>query len=803
MYRNNGLMTQRVTQAQKDANDKAWYKEQARILHKHSGLDEYNFGFGGVSDYTRMKTNYDLFNGIVNTKDFEYVCKPFGANGGELPASFAHRDIISNKIKVLLGMEMTMPFSWTVFAVNEDATTRIEQETFGKIREFVTNYVMEPIRMQQAIEEQQALAGRELTPQEIQDIQEEIRQKYKAMTPDAVRKYMAREHQDPAQVLGNQLLQYLIWAKDVRRKFETGWKHSTITGKELYWVGERNGEPDLMVANPLFFRKSKAKDEEFVENGEWAIYEMRLTPNQIVKMFGEELSNSDIDRIYDRFRNGAGMSIENPTFNFDNYETEEDYTLSVFHYNWISLRKIGFLTSENVEKPIIVDESYELDEESGDISIEWEWIPQAHECYQILDDIFVYCRPVPGQMVDLENLYSAHLSYYGAEHDSLNSPTTSPMDRGKAYQYFYDVLIYRIELLIASDKGKKVFMNLNHIPKSAGIDIQKWMYFFDANNIGFLSPNEEGNRGAADNNIVNAAKQVDMSMAADIDKYIKLAEYIDVKCGEAMGVTKQMEGGIGPTEAVTNTKQNLMQSSYIIRPYFQLHTHVKARVLAGLLEQAKVCYTKKPSKKLSYILDDMSMALLTIDAELLENSSYGMFVANAGKAADVKMAVEQLAHAALQNQTLDFSDVIKVLQAEDTGQALELLEAGQEKKLEATQSMEMQKMKQLEKIERMKANENAVAHGREKELIVLKESERRKTEIQKQTILSLGFNEDKDLDDDGTPDVLEVAKFGVDASIREKELALRERQQDHKEEYDKEKLAIEKKKAVQKKVIST
>ena len=49
MYRNNGLMTQRVTQAQKDANDKAWYKEQARILHKHSGLDEYNFGFGVVS----------------------------------------------------------------------------------------------------------------------------------------------------------------------------------------------------------------------------------------------------------------------------------------------------------------------------------------------------------------------------------------------------------------------------------------------------------------------------------------------------------------------------------------------------------------------------------------------------------------------------------------------------------------------------------------------------------------------------------------------------------------------------------
>ena len=53
-----------------------------------------------------MKVNYDLFNNILDTTDFEYVTKPFGnKEEGELPARLVNRDILSNKIKSVLGME--------------------------------------------------------------------------------------------------------------------------------------------------------------------------------------------------------------------------------------------------------------------------------------------------------------------------------------------------------------------------------------------------------------------------------------------------------------------------------------------------------------------------------------------------------------------------------------------------------------------------------------------------------------------------------------------------------------------------
>lgn len=785
--------SQRKTQAQKDANDFQWYKDQANLLSSGAKSSMYSLGYQGVSDFKRMKVNYDLFNNIINLLDFEYVCKPFGAEGGELPANFTNRDILSNKIKVLLGMEMTMPFSWKVVAVNEEATTRIEQETFKKIREYVEAQIMQPIKTQLELMELQKTKGRQLTPQEQQDTERRIQQELEKQTPDEVRRYMARDHQDPAEVLGNQLLEFLIWKTNAKDKFNDGWKHSNLSGKEIYWVGEVNGNPDFEVINPLYFKRNKSIDTKYIENGEWAIYERRMTPSQVIATFGSQLKSADIDRIYNYFKTNPS-SIIDPEFRFSEYGESHEYTLSVIHHNWISLRKIGFLYDEEGNSSI-VDELYKLNPEAGDVKIEWEWIPEAHEVYRILDDIFVYPRPVPGQYVDLENLYNAHLSYYGAECDSLNSPTTSPMDRGKTYQYFYNIIIYRMELLMASDEGKKFFINMNAIPNTGGLDLNKFLYFLKANNIGFLNPNEEGNRGSGD--VTNMVKEVDMSLISDISKYMQIAEYIERKCGDAVGVTKQMEGAIGSTEAVTNTKQNLMQSAHVIRPYFELHNNVKARVLSGLLEVAKVTYSNKPNSKLAYVLDDMSLAMLTIDKELLDNSTYGMFVMNSAKSADAKMAVEQLAQAALQNQTADIADIIKIIRSDSLTEAEELLEAASSRKAIQANEIEMSKIQQLKEQQQAIANEAQLERDHEAKMIVLKEGERRKTEIQKQTILSLGFNENKDEDSDGVPDVLEVAKFGVEADIKRRKLALDERKQAHQEQFDAEKLKLDKKKLTQ------
>jgi hypothetical protein len=796
----------RVTRAQKNADNKHWYKNNLDFLDKRSfsqvgfngyGLD--TFDTNGVSEYKRMKVNYDLFNNIINIRDFEYVTKPFGAQAGELPANFVNRDIISPKIKMLLGMEMKRPFSWKVFAVNEEATTRREQEEFSRMKDYVVSEIMKPIRMELEKKAMEEAQGQELTPEQQQQIQQKIEQELQAQTPEEVKKYMLRDHQDPAEALAHQLLEYLIQKEDIPTKFNQGFKHLCIAAKEAYWVGVLNNEPAMSVINPLYFDYDKSPDLEFIEDGEWAVCVYRMSPSRVVQYFGDELSNVEIDKIYSYYTQNMNHVVD-ANFTFNVNKEDEGWTVRVVHATWKALRKIGFLSYMDANGEVqetLVDEGYTLNREQGDISCKWEWIPEVYEGYKIGTDIYVYLRPVPGQFKDINNLYNCKLPYIGAVMDTTNSLPTSFIDRVKAYQYYYDIIMYRIELLMASDKGKLLMMNIGMIPESAGIDVEKWLYFAESSKIGFLNPNEEGNKG--DYSIPNAVKEIDMSLASDIQKYINLAEYIERRAGISIGIPPEAEGQIGPNAAVTNTKQVMVQSSHILEPVFELHNHVKKAVLERLLDTAKVCYTENPNLKLNYILDDFSRRMLTIDADLLDNSSYGIFVSNSSKAHEVKELISQLAHAAMQSQRIDLSDVIKVIRAEGVQEAEEMLMDSEQRKRE---EMQQQQMQQLEKQQEMQ--QQALAHEKEmkmfdRETEMMKEKMKTDREIQSQTIMSLGFNEDKDVDKDGKLDILEVAKQGVDVDVKQRKQQLDEEKFRHQKEMDKKNAEIEIKKLNNKK----
>ena len=790
--------TQRLTRAQKEANDKKWFKDQLKSLNKISFSTGSMFGLTnlgrGISDYRRMKVNYDLFNNVINKADFEHVCYPFGKEAGELPADFTNKDIISGKIKALLGMEMRRPFSWKVVATNTEATTRKEEEEFSKLKDFVVNSIIAPIKQKIELEQAQALKGQELTTEEKQRIEQEVAQKLKTMTPQEVKRYMAREHQDPAEVLAHQLLQYLIQKENIRMKFNKGWKHGLIAGKEIFWVGIVNGEPILKVVNPLNFDYDKSSEKDFIEDGDWACYEMSMTPSEIAKYFGSELTNVELDELYESYNNTN--SLPDAAFTFREDGVSVNLGIRVIHAEWKALKPFKFIygidpeTGEPYED--IVDESYKMNIEAGDYKEETVWIPTKYEGYQIGNDKFAMLREVPGQHKDLTNLYECKLSYIGSTYDNLNSSTTSLVDRMKYYQYFFNILWYRIELLIGSDDGKSLLLNANLIPKSSGMDFEKWMYYFKVNKLGLLDPTEEGNKG--NQNIGEAAKEIDMSLVSDIQKYMQLAEYIERRCGESVGITKQIEGQIGTEEAVRNTQQALVQSANILEPYFDMHNLIKKNVLQALIETAKVAYSELQPKSLSYVLDDMSVAMLSPDYELLENSTYGLFVSNSMKADETLQTMQQLSHAALQNQQVELSDVLMIMNSESTQEAEELLKVAEQNRAEREQAMQQQQMQSQEQQAEAQRNWEREKMDKEHEYRMAEIDLKGEKDIQKQVILSMGFNEDKDLDKDGMPDVLEVAKFDLDANIKQRKQDLDEKKLEQQKKEHEDKKALEEKK---------
>lgn len=813
---------QRLSRSEKESNSKSWYKDKLddydsiAFGNANKGVFNFNNSEGGLlfenstkrSHFHRMASNYNLFNNKVNLRDYDNIVKPFGDEFGELPVTFTHKDILSSKIKALLGIEMKRPFEWRAIATNEEATSRKEKELFDGIKQYVVNSIIEPIRVQLEQEAMMNSQGQELTDDDKKKIQEQVAEQLKTMTPPEVKQYMIRDHQDPAEVLATQIIEYILQKEEFSRKTNILWKHGLISGIEVAWVGIINGEPVFKVVNPMKFDFDKSPDSEFIQDGEWATHQMDLTPSEIVSTFNEDLSNKDIDDIYNAYsRYSRDSSSIESTFTFDNLNNgiSSGFTIPVIHAEWKSLKEIAFLSTMNPEtgeiEEYIVDEAYVLNPEVGDLSMKSMWIPFKYEGYKIKtqDPKYVLMREVPGQYKDLDNLYNCKLSYVGAAHDNLNSEITSLMDRGTSYQYMYDVIQYKIELLINSDEGKKLFMNLNTIPKTQGMTMKQFMYYLKASNIGYLDPSEEGKKSMAD--VTNSVKEVDMSLISDIQKYIELSEYTRKSCGRAMGIPEELEGQISPDQSVTNTNNTIVQSSNVIEPYFDLHNVVKRHILTALLETAKVAYSTFPKKYLPYILDDLSLQMLELDEVLLESSTFGIFVANSTNTAQALEMVKQLSHAAMQNQRAELSDIIKVYKSKSLQEAEELLLVAEQSRIEREQAMEQQKLAQEKQMQEAQRAFTREQHGMELEKINLEFDRKEDLEIVKQTILSMGFNEDKDMDKDGTPDVLEVAKFGVDSDIKLRKQATDEAKLAHTinkdakaAEQNEEKLKIEKQK---------
>lgn len=787
-----------LSRKQRNKKKKAWYKEKVDELdlnHKSLHTPDEN----GMTPYKRMKVNYDLFNNILDLDDLKQVCKPFADlfDGG--PVKITNKDIISGKIKVLLGMESKRPFPYRILATNPEATTRREEEEFRLIKEYVVNSIVAPIREEIELQAAQEIQGRELTDQEVQEIRQSIEEQIEARTPESVKKYMSREYQDPAEQQSHQLLELLIEDTKIKDKFNTCFKHACLSAGEYMYVGNVRGKPDAIPVNSLRFNFDRSPDNDFVEDGEWATYEFRMTPSEVVSFFPDELTENEINRIYEAARNRGNYDVDGEHIDlFAVNDREEDYDnsryITVLHCVWKAPRKIGFLKYVGLNGEVqetMVDETYVLNPDFGDLEIEWEYPPETHEAWKIKisDPIYVRMRPIPGQFKDPDNLYESKLPYYGINFDGLNSKSTAPIDRLKNYQYSYNTIHYRIDKLAASDKGKRALMNINAVPDKIGM--KKWQQFAEDSPYMWFDPNQEG---TTYNDVNTIAKILDFSLISDIKNYLELAEHIRMQAGRSIGITDEMEGQSQPRQAVRNVQQNLMQSSNIIEPYFMAHDLFKKNVLTALLETAIVTYSSEETLKLPYVLDDLSVELLNVDIGLLDRSTLGIYVSDSGEVQEIKQTIEQLAHAAMQNGSIEMSDVLKVMKQKGLLEAEETLRLAEDRRREFELQRDREQTQALAEENERQHERARELHEQEKEKIILKEEQRRETEIIKAALLGASFNPDLDKDRDGENDFLEIARKGIETQIKQSKEQREREEFEHKKEVDKKKLEQQDKK---------
>ena len=360
--------------------------------------------------------------------------------------------------------------------------------------------------------------------------------------------------------------------------------------------------------------------------------------------------------------------------------------------------------------------------------------------------------------------------------------------------------MYRLELDLASDKGKKFLADVNQIPSSMGIDMEKWLYYFDAMGMAFINPNEEGQRNKQSN--FNQWQAVDLSMAQTIQQKIGLLEYLESQCSEVSGVTKQREGQVSANELVGNTQQAVVQSSHITEEWFYSHNQLKASLLEAIIDTTKVAWADSEPKKIQYVLDDMTTKLLYVEPPQLTESSFGIFVSDSAKDQELFLTMKQLAHAALQNQQAELSDVIRMLTSESSSEIKTLLEKAENNRRQREAQMQQQAQQvqmQQQQVELQKLQAQQQMEAEKLQLDKYKVDEDNRTKVEVAEINSFKGQMDQDSNDNGVPDQLEIEKLRAQVNFNDKKVDLENRKLDIKEKEVQSKETMEDKKRQQEK----
>jgi len=776
------LPKQKLTITQKNED---WKKDVINYYEKLS----YGSTTSNRNTNYNKKINYDLFNGKFNKADLEYVCNPLGLNDNEFPATLQHYDIVSPSLNLLIGEEVKRPDNCIVFSESPNDINRKQQ----RLKDSILSAL------------QQRLVG-EIDPSTIDP-------NNPPPTPEQIVKYEKHNITDLIEAQANKILKYLRKFLNTKEIFKRGWKDALITGEEIYWAGVSNNEVQLRRCNPLNITVVLDGDSEYIDDA-IAVVEVRmLAPSTILDEFGKDLTKKQVDEIEEiakRYTSAFNLINQNPTFTIDKQGSVVDTGLSNFasinstagsfnselirvvRVEWKSFKKLFHLayTDEDdqlVEK--IVDETFKISifkQAFPDAVVEEFWVNEAWEGIKIGSNIYVNVQPKENQRRRMDNPYYCKLGYTGLIYNSTNAKSVSLLDRIKPYQYLYNIISYRLELAFASDQGKIMLMDIAQIPRSEGMDIDRWMYYMKAMKIAFVNSFEEGKKGSqiGKTSNFNQFQSIDLSLANQINQYIDTLDYIKQQVAFISGVTPQRLGAINNSELVGNVERSVNQSALITEYLFDAHDDVKRRVYTALVECAKIAF--KDGKKTQFVLDDMGIELLNIEELELENSEFGVFMSNSAKDHAIVESLKQLSQAALQSDKADLSMLIDGIINDNPRDIIRNLQRGEEDKRKRDQQAQEQALKvqqDANNAQREVAAQQLELKQRELELKQYEIDSNNETKIQVAEINVYSRRQNLDQDSDGIPDPIEIANL----SLQERDIASKAFMEQSKLEHDKAK----------------
>lgn len=614
------------------------------------------------NDRSDTETKLSILHGDIPNSYYKKTLNPYNSNKEKytrFPATMRNLDIMNDVVRRYVSEYFKGIHEFVVGASNTDIVLKKN----AKLREEIGVLAAQAFQQEfeRRLQELQAQAQQQGTPPE------QINPQDVMPDPEEFIKNFNDNYIDDESKQGQELLHYIRSITADTMIYLSAFFDYVALG-ECYTYSDVRGEKIIKEHVPVMEAFPIPNGNFFVEEHDMFARRMLLSYSQIVDMFDDYLDKKDrefLETFYGRDINSGPTKLMYSKY-FETYPDvcekfsveerdlfkKEGISLAernnnlfeVWHVVWKGEARRGILTYMNESGFVttrVVDETYKLNREAGDISIDWDYEPQVYEGYRIggrYNAIYpIKSRPVPFER-------DGKLPYNGIMEILPYMGQFSIIKIITPFQIMRNIFAYHREMVIAKNK-----MLILLLPQSlVADDSDDKVYRMAADGVLLVDDSEDTNsQKMANVRLLNA------QMGDYIAQITNLMAATKQEAWDCVDMNSQRYGDIAQSAGVGTTQEAVARSSMGSVVIIEVFDQMRRRDYQRDIDFAKLAYID--GLDTAYFDQDGNRHYISLDVNSFIYSDYGVIVKNDSKEKDKIEQLRQWAFSAAQNGDLDMA----------------------------------------------------------------------------------------------------------------------------------------------------
>ena len=614
------------------------------------------------NDRSDTETKLAILHGDIPNEFYKKTLNPYNSNNEKytrFPATMRNLDIMTDIIRRYVSEYFKGVHEFVVGASNPDIVlkrnARLKEEIGVMAAQAFQQEFEKRLQELQMQAEQQGMPPEQINPQEAMPDPEKF-------IADFNEKYIDDESKQ-----GQEILNYIKSITADTMVYLSSFFEYVSLG-ECYTYSDIRGETIVKENVPCVEAFPIPNNQFFVEDHDMFARRMYLSYTQILDMFDDYLDKKDREFLEEHYTGAEVGGITKLMYSkyFETYpdvcekftdkereifkkqpisiQAENNNLYEVWHVVWKGEARRGILTyiTENgFTSTRVVDETYKIDTEAGDLSIEWAYEPQVYEGYRIGGRHYgiypIEARPIAFQR-------DGKLPYNGIMELLPFMGKFSIIKIITPYQIMRNIFAYHREMVIAKNK-----MLILLLPESlVASDSEDKVYRMAADGLLLVDDSEDSNsQKMAQIRMLNA------NMGDYISQISKLMLDTKQEAWDEVDMNAQRYGDIAQSAGAATTQEAIGRSSMGSVIIVEIFDQMRRRDYQRDLDFAKLAFID--GLDTAYFDKEGNRHYISLDVNSYIYSAYGVTVKNDAKEKDKIDQLRQWAFSAAQNGDLDMA----------------------------------------------------------------------------------------------------------------------------------------------------